>query len=155
MKLYEGKVYKITSKETEKIYIGSTTQTLKRRFELHKRSIKIGRYYSSVEILKYPDADIYLLDRLYVNKVTKDSELLKLEGEYQLINQDICVNKLISRGLTMKEHNKRRITDPVLREKNRIGCKKYRDAHKKSEKRYNQFYKSVFGDFCKMYKIYN
>ena len=150
--LFEGKVYMITSKETEKIYIGSTTLKLKKRFSLHKSDIKRGRSCSSKEILKYPDADIYLLDRLFVTQSKCDHELLKLEGNYQLINKDICINKRVSKGLTPKEYSRLRFTDPELRTKTLKQNKKYKERIK----RYRHFNRtSFFGQLCKLYKIYN
>ena len=156
MQLFEGKVYMITSKETEKIYIGSTIQTLKARFRRHKGDMKRDRNCSSKEIVKYPDADIYLLDRMYVTKSRADFELLKLEGKYQLINKDICVNELISRGMTHKEHDIFRCIDPEKRNCNKVRCKIYRDSNKEHMKQANHFNRtSFFGQLCKMYKIYN
>ena len=155
MKLYEGKIYSIVSKETEMIYIGSTTLTLELRFAIHKNDMKRGKNCSSIEMLKYPDCGMYLIDRLYVTKSNRDPELLKLEGKYQLINKDICVNKQVSRGLTQKEHNIRRYTDPETREKSLKQCKKYNEARKEYAKQYDHFRKySFFGQLCKLYKIY-
>ena len=154
MKLFEGKVYMITSKETEKIYIGSTVMTLDARFKRHKTNLKRGTC-SSKELLKYPDCDIYLLDRLFVTKSKNDPELLKLEGNYQKINKDICVNKCISRGLTQKEHDTRRTTDPILNEKIRKHRTIYYDTHREYLRGADRFRISFFGHLCKMYKIYN
>lgn len=151
MKLFEGKVYMITSKETEKIYIGSTTQKLRERFGKHKSNNKRGFGGSANKIVKYPDADIYLLDRMYVTKSKSDPELFNLEGKYQLINKDICVNKFISRGMTDKERSRLRYTDPALREKCLKRSKKYDLAHKKNKKRYDHFRNSFFGKLCKLY----
>ena len=158
--LYEGKVYALASKETEMIYIGSTTQTLKKRFGEHISNRKSGcqhmRQCSSNEIVKYPDCDIYLLDRLYVTQSKSDLELLKLEGEYQLINKDICVNKVINRGMTPPEYMKFRAIDPVFSKKDVIRKKKWQDQNKEYVKQMNHFRKtSFFGQLCKMYKIYN
>lgn len=153
--LFEGKVYMITSKETEKIYIGSTTQILKARLSIHKNDIKLGYSCSAKEILKYPDAYIYLLDRLYVTQSKSDPELLKLEGRFQLIHKDICVNKNVSRGLTRKEHNRRQLTDPMLREKLSKLQKRWNKNNKEYIKKRNHFSQtSFFGQLCKMYKIY-
>jgi hypothetical protein len=178
MKLYEGKVYALVSKETEMIYIGSTTRTLGKRFAGHKSDMKRGNNCSSIEMLKYPDCDIHLLDRLYVTKSKNDPELLKLEGKYQLINKDICVNKQVSRGMTHKENCERYNRLPKakeqkrkyqqsdrgkeldrkfrLSEKNIQTQKRYLIKMKKYKQEYNHFrHTSFFGQLCKMYKIYN
>ena len=177
MKLFEGKVYMLTSKETEKIYIGSTTRKLRKRFAGHKADIKRGYGCSAIEILKYPDCDIYLLDRLYVTQSKLDPELLKLEGRYQLINKDICVNKHINRGLSQKEHCARYNRLPKAKEqkrkyqqsdrgkeldrkfrlsdKNIQTQKLYFIKMKKYKQQYNRFRStSFFGQLCKLYKIY-
>ena len=82
---------------------------------------------------------MYLLNRLYVTKSNADPELLQVEGKYQLDNKDICVNKQVSKGLTKKEHNRSRYTDPEKR---------------KYQKQYDHFRKySFFGQLCKLYNI--
>jgi predicted GIY-YIG superfamily endonuclease len=53
-----GKIYIIKSKQTNKVYIGSTVDTLKERFRIHKKN----KDCSSVEMLKYSDATIELLE---------------------------------------------------------------------------------------------
>ena len=150
MKLFEGKVYMITSKETEKIYIGSTTQLLSTRFSNHKSDYRCGKGGSYREILKHPDVKCDEIDRIYVTQSRADPELLKLEGKYQLINKDICVNKLTSRGLNRKEHDRRCKCLTSYKEKQII----YRNTpiNKQSEHFRNT---SFFGQLCKMYKIYN
>ena len=63
-----GKIYIIKSKETDKVYIGSTCNTLKNRFCSHKseykrllRGEKFGNS-TSHEILKYSDCCIELIE---------------------------------------------------------------------------------------------
>jgi ribosomal protein L37AE/L43A len=57
-KYHFGKIYKITSPSTKDIYIGSTIQTLKRRFHSHKSNYNC----TSVFILKYNDSIIELIE---------------------------------------------------------------------------------------------
>jgi hypothetical protein len=87
-------IYSIRSHKTEKYYVGSTYQTLAKRFSDHKRNFKrylksSGKYCASFEILKYDDAYIEIiesysgLDRHY---------LFKKEGEYIRENRDKLVN---------------------------------------------------------------
>ena len=52
-----GKIYSIRSHQTEKIYIGSTTQSLAVRFGGHKR-----QNCSSQQILQFDDAYIELIE---------------------------------------------------------------------------------------------
>jgi len=95
-----GKIYKIVSDSTDKIYIGSTVRTLEERLEGHEEhyekwfnsDFKSG-YCTSFEILKYGNYKILLLED-YPCSCT--SELLKCEGKYQLQNYNFCVNIVIA-----------------------------------------------------------
>ena len=153
MKLYEGKVYVLASKETEMIYIGSTTLTLEKRFRLHKCNIKRGALCSSIEILKYPDCHYYEIDKLYVSKSRCDMELLKLEGKYQLINKDICVNTLVSRGMTQKEHDEIRKLRPGYKKKHAEESMSFYNSNKESVNHSRKFKRTLFGQLCKLYNI--
>ena len=59
----EGYIYKITSPNTNKIYIGSTTLTLLERLNTHKYHIE-RQNISSKEILKAGDAKIELIESI-------------------------------------------------------------------------------------------
>ena len=97
-----SKIYTIRSHHTDKIYIGSTANELRKRLYQHKKNYKYylnGRYnyVSSFEIVKYDDAYIELYEYYECNNKV---ELLKREGE--LIRELDCVNKVIP-GTTNKE----------------------------------------------------
>ena len=81
-----GKIYSIRSHQTEKIYIGSTTQSLAVRFGGHKRQMNC----SSKEILLFDDAYIELVENY---PCTDKNELHSREGE--IIRERFCVNKQI------------------------------------------------------------
>ncbi len=87
-----GKIYKITSPHTDKIYIGSTIQSLHDRFASHKSVFKHKKNYtSSFDILQYGDAIIELIEEY----PTTCRELLESrEGELITSNNN-CVNKYI------------------------------------------------------------
>jgi hypothetical protein len=88
-----GKIYAIRSHQTDKIYIGSTTQPLSVRFGGHKRTP-----CSSREILQFDDCYIELLEEFPCeNKM----QLTKREG--LLIRSMDCVNKQIP-NRTKAEH---------------------------------------------------
>jgi len=64
MKLEDAKIYKLTSAQTDKVYIGSTCRKLRERLAEHRY-----RYYNpnakvttSGELLKYPDCKIELVE---------------------------------------------------------------------------------------------
>jgi len=82
----KGFIYKITSPSTDKIYIGSTTKTLKRRFGAHL--LRTDCY--SREVVKHGDAVIELIEEVvFENK----DELRCRERYYYDLNKDLCVNR--------------------------------------------------------------
>ena len=94
-KYQNGKIYKLVSSQTDKIYIGSTTLSLKKRFAEHKYTSNVC---SSKLITCYDDVDIKLLEEYPCNN---RKELFKKEGFY--IRNNKCVNKQIL-GRTQKEY---------------------------------------------------
>ena len=105
MDYQNGKIYAIRSWQTDKYYIGSTTQSLSKRLSYHKKDYRAWvahglEYITSCEIFKYGDAYIELIENCPCD--TKD-ELHKREGE--LIRQHITevVNKRLPGGKTLEE----------------------------------------------------
>lgn len=94
----QGKIYKIVSPHTEKIYIGSTTkQYLSQRLAKHKSDfkewLKHGKHnVTSYRLLELGDVEIMLLETYPCN--SKD-ELHKKEREYIENFKDIVVNHVI------------------------------------------------------------
>lgn len=151
-----AKIYSIRSHKTDLIYIGSTTQTLKKRFSVHKSKYK--KYLetnnlciSSYKIFAYGDAYIELIKN-YPCKSRE--ELNKEEGRY--IKELNSVNKNKA-GRTVSQwliDNKE-----ILCEKRRIkiycecGChvtKKNIARHKRTKKHndlLNIKYNSMFDNF--------
>jgi hypothetical protein len=93
-----GKIYKLVSPHTDKIYIGSTCkQRLCQRLAMHKQHYKDWlkdnkNNLSSFTLLELGDVEIILLEN--INCKTKD-ELHKKEREYIEKYKDIIVNKHI------------------------------------------------------------
>jgi len=113
----KAKIYTIRSHLTDKIYIGSTCNSLSVRMAQHRASFKKGNKTTSFNLLEFPDAYIELLEVFPCN--TKE-ELNQREG--QLIRSSFhAVNKLIS-GRTRKETN--RAYYEANKEKHRL----YREA---------------------------
>lgn len=90
-----GKIYKITSICTNKIYIGCTIQSLQRRFYKHKNDCEIwlknNKHFITSFILleKYNDCKIELIEEMiYINR----KELEIKEAFYIDKYKDICVN---------------------------------------------------------------
>ena len=100
-----GRIYKITSINTDKIYIGSTTKKLTARLRSHEydyKKFKNGKYsyVKSYDILEKKEYKIQLLEKIEYETKT---ELLKREGYYILKYRDICVNKCVA-GRTDKQY---------------------------------------------------
>jgi hypothetical protein len=86
----EGKIYKIIAKETDKVYYGSTCNSLKRRLKGHLDELKRGTTITSKEILQYENYEIILVENFAcVNK----KELLDRENYW--IKNNECVNKIM------------------------------------------------------------
>ncbi len=126
-----GKIYSIRSHQTDKIYIGSTTQSLAVRFGGHKRQA-----CSSREILLFDDAYIELIENY---PCADKMELNRREGE--IIRTTECVNKQIA-GRTQAE----------WREDNKQYFKQYRQEHKEEAKQYNKQYQQEHKEEVKQYK---
>jgi hypothetical protein len=87
-------LYSIRSNQTDKYYVGSTYNTLSKRFYQHKtnykRYLKRQTGYCSVfEILKYDDAYIEVLES---HCGLDRYSLFRKEGEYIRNNKDKVVN---------------------------------------------------------------
>ena len=94
-----GKIYKITSKQTDKIYIGSTIRSLTTRINEHKsRFNKTKNVCISREILKYDDCEISLIENYPCNN---KQELREREGWFQ--TNFNCVNNTIA-GRIIKQY---------------------------------------------------
>jgi hypothetical protein len=98
-KYQNGKIYKLTSKQTDNIYVGSTTKPLVQRMSGHKCDYKC----TSVEMLKYDDCIIELIEDYPCDSKT---ELEKREQHYIDLYKDIIVNK--HNATIFCEHNKHR-----------------------------------------------
>lgn len=90
-----GKIYKISSNQTDEIYIGSTTQSLSMRMAGHRSNYKRyvnnnNSYITSFKILQYEDSKIELIEK-YSCKNNK--ELHNREGYWikELKSINICI----------------------------------------------------------------
>ena len=124
--LAKAKIYTIRSPQTDEIYIGSTIDSLAKRFYCHKKKYQYfqdgkGKInYSSFRLLeKYDDCYIELLENYPCND---KNELTRREGELIRAN-DKCVNKNIP-GRSEKqwrEDHKERINERK-KEKHECQC---------------------------------
>ena len=91
-------IYVLKSDSTDKIYIGSTTNCIVKRYKTHlsdyKRYLKNhNKYLTSYEILKFDDHYIDLIEFL---KTDDRKELQRIEGDYIKQFSDICVNRNVA-----------------------------------------------------------
>jgi hypothetical protein len=149
-KYHTSKIYKISSNQCEKFYIGSTTQTLKERLIHHKKDYKkyiekgIGSL-TSFEVVKFDDAIIELIKDV---KCESRKELYRIEGECILEHHNRILNKNVA-GRTMKEY----------RETHKNEIKEWREAHKNEikdkQKEYREAHKNEIKDKQKEYREAN
>ena len=101
-----GKIYCLRSySHPEKVYIGSTTQTLAQRIGCHRASYKAYwenrfNYVTSFEIIQHQDNYIELMENYPCHS---SDELRRREGE--IIRATECINKNVA-GRTPKESMK-------------------------------------------------
>ena len=132
---FMGIIYKISSPHTEKVYIGSTICTLKKRLQGHKANYKMymnGKYHfvTSFEVIKLGDTVIEELEKL--ENITL-VELHHREG-YLIKNTNNAINQVIP-GRTKHEYYEdtietQKIKFKTYRENNKDQIKQYRDNNK-------------------------
>ena len=131
----KGKIYAIKSYQTDKLYIGSTTQLLSARLGKHKTDCKDNKG-TSKNILQYDDAYIVLIENCPCNN---KEELGKRERYYIEQNIKNCVNVRLPtrKQKEYKETNKEKIRESV---------RKYTELNKEKKKEYYIKYKSENDD---------
>lgn len=130
-----GKIYKIVSPNTDKIYIGSTTRTLPQRMQKHMCDLKSGLYSSKI-ILDAGNATIELIE---VFNCDNRKQLHQREGYYMKQYEKVCINKHIA-GRTQHEYRNENKELVLSR------AKKYRDTHKEQIAARDKQYRETQGD---------
>lgn len=97
MQYKNGKIYAIRSNQTDKFYIGSTTQPLCKRFYGHKHGLDVS---SKMMIDNYDDAYIELLEDF---SCENREQLFKRENELIREHKDHLVNLAGARACTKKQ----------------------------------------------------
>ena len=128
-----GKIYSIRSHQTNKIYIGSTTQPLHKRFHQHKHP---SNKSTSRAIMQFDDAYIELVENY---PCTDKNELYRREGE--IIRTRDCVNKQIAGR-----------TDAEYYEDHKTEIKQYYEAHKEQKKQYYEDNKESIKQYSRQYE---
>jgi hypothetical protein len=146
-----GRVYKITSEQTELIYIGSTIKTLKERLRKHYSNFKQylnGKCkinYSSFELVQYNDCKIELLHEIEC----MDREMLRFFEQVEINKHKNCVNVVDAYFDSENYHANNR--DEILAYKKKYRAdnrdeilaykKKYREDNHDKISAYNQQYR--------------
>ena len=134
----KGRIYMIKSKQTDKVYVGSTELTLNKRFSKHKT-----QHCTSQEILKHADATIELLE---CYECQDEKQLKKREGEY--IKQYNCVNERIA-GRTQKEYYQE--NKEAISQKHKQRYEKNKEAIAEYKKEYREKNKEKIAEYSKEY----
>lgn len=97
-----GKIYKITSNQTDQVYIGSTCSPLSQRMANHRSCMRAGRpghYITSFAIVQYDDAVITLVEEC----PCESKEQLIRRERFHIENTPNCLNRCMP-GRTMAEY---------------------------------------------------
>lgn len=148
----KGKIYKIVCKSSDKVYVGSTTQTLEDRLKRHEAAYKSCSedpkgFRSSFEILKEGDYEIVLIENF---PASTKKELLFREKEVMketagVINSRLPVQDEDYDKRYREEHHEHRI------QYNR----QYRKDHVEEIKKYTESRKEERSVYLKEYREKN
>lgn len=167
----KSKIYKITSIHTDKIYIGSTTKSLKHRYNVHNCKInsctskilfELGEC-NIVSILDYPcnnKHELDLIESYYIQKNNCVNQMFNRGGnkerkrEYYKKNKD-KYKEYSAKNKEYYEKNKDKKKEYISKHKDRQKeyMDKYYKKNKEYAKQYNHFRQSIFGQLCKLYNI--
>jgi hypothetical protein len=146
-----GKIYKIVDIGYTKMYIGSTTQPLYKRFSYHKESYIRWKNNKHNKVMVFDIFEEFGIDNCKIELIEEcpcenRMELCKKEGEY--IKNNNCVNKYIA-GRTDKEYYE------TNRDNIREQQKKYRETNKDKIAEYNEVNKDKIAEQRKEYREVN
>lgn len=119
----DGKIYKISSGLTDRIYIGSTTKPIEKRFKQHQNAYKCG-CNRLAELLMDDDAEIHLVESFPCdNRI----DLIKREQHHLELNRlnVINMNKAYTplKGLAYsKDYHQQNKNSIHIRKRNKVFC---------------------------------
>ena len=157
-KFQEGKIYKLVSDKTDRIYIGSTTDPLIRRIKEHRTMFRFYMrhnegYYSGLELFKEGNVSIELIEKHPCNS---REELFAREDFYIQLNRDKLINK--NRAyLTVEERKKQEKIYKANYKRNNPksvieSCKRYYNKNKQELGQINKRYYNDHIDKVKAWK---
>ena len=168
-KYNKSKIYKIVSASSDKIYIGSTTQSLQARLQDHIRHYKqylVGKqhYVTSYAIISLGDYSIKLISN---HMLENKEQLFLLEGKQIRLYRDVCVNSDIP-GRTKQEYyedNKEHLLNKGVqyyldnKETIKEKIKQYsiinKETIKQRDKQYYLDNKETISEYKKQYRLEN
>ena len=139
-KYNEGKIYKITSDHTNRIYIGSTTRNLNDRITKHKcyynkwKDNKTRPYCSSYVLYRLGDIKYELLESYNCNN---KKELLEREAYYIKQNYNLVVNK---NKPTLSEEEKIKWQKEYYEKNKEQMDKRSREYYEKNKELFKEYY---------------
>jgi hypothetical protein len=143
----QGKIYKLISPHSNKIYIGSTTkQYLSQRLTEHKNKYNLwinNKYHfvSSFDILSLGDVEIILLETYVCN--TKD-ELTARERHWIEQNNELCINKYMpSRNQKERNNIYYQNNNEEIKQQTKDYYKKNKDEKLEYAKKYRNLNKEI------------
>ena len=141
-KYLNGKIYKITSTQTDKVYIGSTIKSLKHRLDQHQRQGE-NNSIRSKEILKYDNISIILIEDYPCNSKKE----LETRERYYIENTPNTINKCIPTR-TKKEWAEN------YKQQQKLNSKKYQEKYPERVKLTRKNYKQTNKDKLKAIRDY-
>ena len=142
----QGKIYKVASKNTNKIYIGSTTGSLDCRMYRHQQSYCLYLNNLGSKVYVFDIFDEFGFENCYIELICdypcdNAHELACEEGRHQMLNLYNIVNKNIA-GRTVKQYyiDKR---ESILKDKKEY-YKNNRETRKAYQNNYNRLKKEEF-----------
>ena len=143
-----GKIYKIISKDSNLIYIGSTTCSLKKRMNEHRYNmlgyLKDENYIKKVvswKLMIFEDAEIQLIEKYPCSskRELEERERYHIEnvGLDWVVNEKLPANTFKNFKLNAKKHRRERYLNLTLEDKKNISekaKKKYADNEEHREK---------------------
>jgi len=150
-----GKIYKIVDNAYTKMYIGSTTQPLYKRFSKHKKDYTSWKNNNRGKITVFDIFEEFGFDNCKIELIEEcpcenKIQLHRKEGEY--IKNNNCVNRCIA-GRTYKEYCESN------KDKEHERKKKYREANKnkiaEQGKKYRETNKDKIAEQGKKYRETN
>jgi hypothetical protein len=146
----KGKIYKIVSPHTDKIYIGSTCKEyLSQRLAKHKSDFKVwlknGKHnVTSYRLLELGEVEILLLETYPCN--SKD-ELISRERHWYDLNKELSINK--NRSSISNEEKIEFKNEHYIKNKehysqlHRQYCENHKDEIKQYRKEYDKEYRKI------------